>query len=154
MSTHEEYEQIAVMIDSGASETEASVEKFELYPIEKTAASGTTYSSAAGKQAEDIVNVCQRYIRVVDDHGPGVGPSSRCAEDSAKTRYWEASADGWNLDTRWCSDTQTTKGYVQATGRTCGSTAGPASLICGQKETQDQINSNKRPVLTGGACDE
>ena len=52
----------------------ASVEKFESYPFEKTTASGTTYSSAGGKQAEDTVNVGQRYIRVVDVHGqvPGM----------------------------------------------------------------------------------
>ena len=69
MNTREEYDKIAVMIDSGASETVASVEKFESYPTEKTTASGTTCSSAAGKQAEDILNVGQRYTRVVDDHG-------------------------------------------------------------------------------------
>ena len=69
MSTHEAYEKIAVMIGSGASETVASVEKFESYPIEKTPAPGTTHSSAAGKQTEDIVNAGQRYIGAVDDHG-------------------------------------------------------------------------------------
>ena len=62
MNTHEEYDKTAVMIDSGASETAASVVKFESYPIEKTRASGRTYSSQAGKQAEDVVNVGQRYI--------------------------------------------------------------------------------------------
>ena len=56
-------------IDSGANETVASVEKCESHPVEKTTASDTTYSSAAGKKAEDIVNVGQGYIRVVDDHG-------------------------------------------------------------------------------------
>ena len=49
---YEEYEKIDVMIDSGASDTAASVEKFESYPNEKTTAPGTAYSSAAGKQAE------------------------------------------------------------------------------------------------------
>ena len=68
MNIHNEYEKIAVIIDSGASETGAPVEKFESYPVEKTTASGTTYSSAAGHQAEEIVNV-DRYTRVVDDHG-------------------------------------------------------------------------------------
>ena len=43
-------------------------EYFESYPVEKTT-SGTTYSSPARKQAEDIVNVGQSYVRVVDDHG-------------------------------------------------------------------------------------
>ena len=68
MNTHDEYYKIAVMIDSGASETVASAEKFESYPIEKTT-SGTTCSSAAEQQAEDTANVSQRYIRVVDDRG-------------------------------------------------------------------------------------
>ena len=66
---HDEYENIAVMIDCGACETVASVEKFESYPIEKTPTPGTTYLSAAGKQAENIVNVGQRHVRVVDDDG-------------------------------------------------------------------------------------
>ena len=69
MRTHEEYKKIEVTIDSGASDEVASVEKFESYPIEKTTASGTTYSSAAGNQAEAIDNAGQRYIRVGDDHG-------------------------------------------------------------------------------------
>ena len=66
MSTHEESDKIAVMIESGAIETAALLEKFESYPypIEKA-----TASSAAGKQTEDIVNAGQRYIPVVDDHG-------------------------------------------------------------------------------------
>ena len=60
MNTHEDYEKLAFMIDSGASETVASVEKFESYP----------YSLAAGKQAEAFfVNVSQRYIGAVGDHG-------------------------------------------------------------------------------------
>ena len=69
MNSHDEFEEIAVIIDSGASETVAPVVKFESYPIEKTTASGTTYLSAAGKQAQDIVNVGQRYVRVDYDHG-------------------------------------------------------------------------------------
>ena len=64
MNTLDEYYKIAVMIDSGASETVASAEKFESYPIEKTTTSGTTCSSAAEQQAEDTANVSQRYIRV------------------------------------------------------------------------------------------
>ena len=69
MNTHDEYEKIAAMIDSGGTETLVSVVKFESYPIEQATASGTTYSSAPGKQEEEIVNVDQRYVRVVDDHG-------------------------------------------------------------------------------------
>ena len=106
MSTREVYEKVAVTIDAGASEIVASVEKFESYPIEKTTASGTTYSSVAGKQAEDNVNVGQRYIRVVDDHGLESWAKSQMCLDLVKTRYWEASAGLWNLDTRWCSDTK------------------------------------------------
>ena len=49
---HEDYEKIEVMIDSGASETVASEDKFGTYPLEKTMATGTTYSSAAAKQSE------------------------------------------------------------------------------------------------------
>ena len=69
MRTHEEYKKIEVTVDSGASDEVASVEKLESYPIEKTTASGTTYSSAVGKQAEEIVNVGQRYIRRRSLHG-------------------------------------------------------------------------------------
>lgn len=66
---HDEYEKIEVMVDSGASETVASQDKFPTYQLEETTASGTTYSSAAEKQAEDIVNVGQKYVQVVDDKG-------------------------------------------------------------------------------------
>ena len=66
---HDEHENIAAMIDCGASETAASVERFESYPIEKTSTPSTTYLSAAGKQAENIVNVGQKHVRVVVDDG-------------------------------------------------------------------------------------
>jgi hypothetical protein len=65
----DEYEKVAIMIDSGASETVASMDKFPSYPLELTTASGTTYSSAAEKQAEDIVNMGQKYVQVVDEYG-------------------------------------------------------------------------------------
>ena len=68
-STHDEYEKIEMMIDSGASETVASQDKFATYPRIETTASGTTYSSAAEKQAEDIVNMGQKYVLVVDENG-------------------------------------------------------------------------------------
>ncbi len=64
-----EYEKIEVMIDSGASETVASQVKFTSYRLEETTASGTTSSSAAEKQAEDIVNIGQKRVLVVDDKG-------------------------------------------------------------------------------------
>jgi hypothetical protein len=70
MNVHDdEYEKVSVMIDSGASETVGSMEKFPSYPLETTTASGTTYSSAAEKQAEDIVNMGQKYVQVVDEYG-------------------------------------------------------------------------------------
>ena len=58
-----------MMIDSGASETVASEDKFESYPLEATTASGTTYSSAAEKQAEDIVNLGQKHVLATDSKG-------------------------------------------------------------------------------------
>ena len=87
ISTFEEQDNSAVMIYPVASKTVASVEKSESYSIETSTASGTTYSSAAGKQAEDSVDVGQRYIRVVDEHGTRVGPSCKCAGDSIKASY-------------------------------------------------------------------
>ena len=129
MSTHEEHDKIAVTIDSGPSETRASVEKFESHPIHIATASGTTFSSAAGNQAEDIVNVGQRYIRVVDDH---------VTESWAKFQMWRGFGQEMilgsvssllNRDTRWCSETQTRT--PTATGRSCGSATGPTALICG-----------------------
>ena len=66
---HEDYEKIEVMIDSGASETVASEDIFGTYPLEKTTATGTTYSSAAAKQSEDIVNLGQTYVQVTDERG-------------------------------------------------------------------------------------
>ena len=66
---YEDYEKIEVMVDSGASETVASEDKFGTYPIERTTATGTTYSSAAAKQTEEIVNLGQRYVQVTDERG-------------------------------------------------------------------------------------
>jgi hypothetical protein len=68
-NVHEEYEKIEVMIDSGASETVASEDKFASYNLVETTATGTTYSSAAEKQAENIVNVGQKFVQVVDEKG-------------------------------------------------------------------------------------
>ena len=66
---HDEYEKIEMMIDSGASETVASQDKFSSYPLVETTASGTTYSSAAEKDVEQIINVGQKYVQVVDSRG-------------------------------------------------------------------------------------
>ena len=66
---HDEYEKIEMMIDCGASETVASHDKFPSYPLEETTASGTTYLSAAEKEAEQIANVGQKYFQVVDARG-------------------------------------------------------------------------------------
>ena len=56
------------MIDPG-SDLINIPDKFESYPMKKTLAGGTTYSSAAGKQAEHIVDVGPKCIRDVDEHG-------------------------------------------------------------------------------------
>ena len=72
------------MIDSGASEAVASHDKFPSYPLEETTASGTTYSSAAEKEAEQILNVGQKYVQVVMHAETKAGPRSRCAKDSNK----------------------------------------------------------------------
>ena len=90
---HDEYEKIEMMIDSGSSETVASHDKFPSYPLEKTTASGTTFSLAAEKEAEQIINVGQKYVQVVDARGNEnwakiqmcKGFGSRCAKDSDKT---------------------------------------------------------------------
>ena len=66
---HDEYEKIEMMVDSGASDTVASQEKFSSYPLVETTASGTTYSSAAEKDVEQIINVGQKYVQVVDSRG-------------------------------------------------------------------------------------
>lgn len=60
---------ISIMIDSGASETVASSDSFADYPLVQTAASGTTYTSAAAIAAEEITNVGEKYIQVVDSNG-------------------------------------------------------------------------------------
>ena len=94
MTTHEMYEKIAAVIDSGVTETAASVEKFESYPIEKTTAPSTTYSSAAENQAEDTVYVGQRStFESPTITTRRVGPRSRCAEDLVDTKQWKPSAD-------------------------------------------------------------
>ena len=40
-----------------------------LVPVGGDNGIGTTYSSAAEKQAEDIVNIGQKYVQAVDDKG-------------------------------------------------------------------------------------
>ena len=65
----EEYEKISIMVDSGASETVASEEYFPAYELIETTASGVTYSSAADKTAEPIVNLGQKLVEVVDEYG-------------------------------------------------------------------------------------
>ena len=126
---------------TGASDTVASAERFESYPIEKTTASGTTFSSAVGKQAEVIVNVGLRYIGV------------RCAEDLVKTRYWRSVVrvveSGHSVEFR--HPTQSRKKQTKQLQRLQDALA--AAMICEWEEDQDQIN-NKRQVFIGGACDE
>ena len=57
-----------IMIDSGASETAASADKFSEYPLVKTTASGTEYSSAA-EGGGAISNVGEKVIEVMDVSG-------------------------------------------------------------------------------------
>ena len=66
---HDDYEKISVMVDSGASETVASHEKFLSYELVETTASGVTYSSAAESQAEDIIDVGEKFVETVDENG-------------------------------------------------------------------------------------
>ena len=134
MSSHKECVKIAVTIDSGASGTVASVDKFGSYPVETTTASDTTYASAAGKQAEDIVNVVRGTFESSTITARRSGPSSRCAEDMVRTRYWEASADWWILDTPWYPHTRSravANTTPMAAGRTRGSRTGLVTSICG-----------------------
>lgn len=65
-SVREEWEQISIMMDSGASETVASVEHFEGYPLTRTTAFGTSYSPASAGPKEDIVNVGEKFIETVE----------------------------------------------------------------------------------------
>ena len=137
MSSREEYEKIDVMIDSGASDTAASVEKFESYPIDKTTAPGTAYSSAAGKQAEDIVIVGQRYIRVTDEH---------------ITESWTKFRTFGGVQTRRV----TYKTTPTATGRTCGSTMGSnyVDLWVKRKPTSTCTETNVRFSRAGHVTNE
>ena len=66
---HDEYEKISVMVDSGASETVAPHDKFPSYELIETTASGITYSSAAESQAEDIVNMGEKFVETSDVNG-------------------------------------------------------------------------------------
>ena len=68
-NTHDEYEKISIMIDSGASETVASLDKFPMYKSAMTTATGTTYASAADKQSGDIVNIGEKVVETIDEHG-------------------------------------------------------------------------------------
>ena len=94
------------------------MEKFESYPIQNATASGTTFSSAAGKQAEDIVNVGQRYIRVVDDHG---------TESWAKFQMWR----GFGQEMTLGGVQRPRPGLQRPQDVLAGSAAGPTALICG-----------------------
>lgn len=68
-STHDVYEQVSVMVDSGASETVASEHHFANSPLVATSATGTTYSSAAANPAETIMNLGEKYVEVTDING-------------------------------------------------------------------------------------
>jgi len=68
-SHNDEFEKISIMIDSGASETVASEDRFPSYDLVKITASGITYSSAAESQAEDITNIGEQFVETVDENG-------------------------------------------------------------------------------------
>ena len=57
------------MIDSGASETVALIQNFPHYKVFETTAIGDTYSSDAGRQMMDIVNVGGNAVETIDEHG-------------------------------------------------------------------------------------
>ena len=67
-NVEEEYEKISVMVDSGASETVASDDKFPSYELKATTAVGTQYSAAA-KEGGAIENKGEKLIDVVDENG-------------------------------------------------------------------------------------
>ena len=126
MSTRAENEKIAVIIDSGASKTVASVEMIESYPIEKAAAAGRTQ---LGSKQKTLSTLVRDTFESSTTTARRVGPSSRCAEDSAKTGCWKRQQVG-RIRTLG-GDQGTYKTTPTAAGRTCGSTTGPATLICG-----------------------
>lgn len=68
-NVQEEWEKISMMVDSGASETVASIEHFEGYPLVRTTASGTSYSSASADPKEDVVNVGEKFVETVGENG-------------------------------------------------------------------------------------
>ena len=68
-SHDDEFEKISIMIDSGASETVASEDRFPSCELVKTTASGITYSPAAESQAEDIINIGEQFVETVDENG-------------------------------------------------------------------------------------
>ena len=101
---YEDYEHNEVMIDSGASETVASEGMFDTYPLEKTTATGTTYSSAAAKQSEEIVNLGQTYVQVTDERGGETWATFlKYAEDLDQTESLAVSAGSCKRETQWYS---------------------------------------------------
>ena len=100
------------------SETAASVEKFESYPLQKTTAQRTS-TTLVRDPYESSTSTARR-----------VGPSSRCAEDLVKTRSGKRQQVGgiWTLGgvQRPNAGELHAQQLQTASGRTCGST-----LICG-----------------------
>ena len=131
MNIHCEYEKIEAITGSGASQTVASVEKFESYPNGKTTASSTTYSSVARKQARDIVNVGQGYVRVVDDQGTKSWRKLQFRHPN-EGRYTQNNSNGYRTQLR------------QRSG----------SWYFDLWETLQQMHNNTRQLFTDGARDE
>jgi hypothetical protein len=63
-----EWEQVRFMVDSGASETVASTEKFKGIDLVETTITGTEYS-AAGSGGKAITNMGEKRLEVMDENG-------------------------------------------------------------------------------------
>ena len=120
MSAHEEFEKTAVMIDSGASETVASVEKFEF---------GSSWQASRGHRPRwsEILSSRRRSRHGELGQVPGV-QRTRSRQDNAKRQQVGGI---WTLGGfRDPGQGVTYKTTPTATGRTCGSNTGLTTLIC------------------------
>lgn len=69
-STHDD-EEIAIMIDSGASETVAPFGRFSGQGRTTTTATGTVHSSASAIPSEDITNIGEKMLEAIDQNAVG-----------------------------------------------------------------------------------
>ena len=136
MSTNEEYEKIAVTIDSEASENSSIGGEVRVVPVRED---NSLRHNVLVSRWEASRRHCQRWSEIHSSRRRS-RPSSRYAQDSAKTRCL-------------CQTPRPGELHSKQLRRPQG-TAGPTILTGGSKETQEQLRSNKRLVFTGGACDE